>query len=76
MSALESPIRPITCGDDGDGPAAFAVTRFPNGLLALLRLDLEAEGAEWTQVACSTSRDTFEGSVYRWTGVAWGRVAS
>ena len=76
MRSVGSPIRPITAGDTGDGAAAFAVTRFPNGLLALLRLDLEAEGAEWTQVACSTSRETFEGSVYRWTGVAWGRVAS
>lgn len=71
---LAAQIRPICAGPDGDTTAAFGLTRFPNGLYAVLRLDLNAEGApgelEWAPCCHAMHEETVRDGIERWTGIS------
>ena len=72
-SVIASPIRPVSAGLDDEQPFAYGITRFPNGLYALLRLDLGAEGdpgeVEWKPCSHSHREETIRDSARRWTGL-------
>ncbi len=71
MSFVGHPIRPISAGLDDEQPFAYGLTRFPNGLYALLRLDLEAEGefVGWKPCAHSHEEATVRAAIRRWCRV-------
>lgn len=70
---IESPIRPVCAGLDDEQPTGYGITRFPNGLYALLRLDLGAEGdpgeVEWERCSHSHSEETIRDAIRRWCGI-------
>ena len=65
------PITPICFGAEEDSPSlAFGLTLLPNGHLALLAIDMEAEAAEWVHCSCSASAEVIEGAILRWCGLS------
>lgn len=73
MSVIELPIRPVCAGLDDEQPFAYGITQFPNGLYALLRLDLEVDGApgeiEWKSCSHSHHEETIRQAIRRWCGI-------
>ena len=84
MNVVVPPIRPISAGLDDEQPYAYGLTVFPNGLYAVLRFDLAAEGGpgevEWKPCSHSTSEEVVQGAIRRWTGLSvplwWIRAAN
>ena len=65
------PITPVCFGaEEGVPSLAFGLTLLPNGRLALLAIDMEAEAPEWEHCSCSESAEVIEGAILRWCGLS------
>jgi hypothetical protein len=69
-SVIQSPIRPVSAGVDDERPYAYGLTRFPNGLYALMRLDLVGEGPEWEPCCHAMHEEVVRDGIERWTGLS------
>jgi hypothetical protein len=67
MSALVAPIRPLCAGDHEDTTALYAITCYPDGVLALLRYDLE-RGGDYERVARAGCWEMLEAYTRQITG--------
>ena len=72
MAALDArPITPICFGaEEGIPSLAFGLTLLPNGHLALLAIDMEAEAPEWKHCSSSENAEVIEVAIVRWCGLS------